>query len=333
MAFQYKEQVKYVTPQIDELNEKLKQLDQKNKIKRAFFKKSEALQTTIAAIIIAVDFWMFVFAFSSIGSSGQIHTMHPAGKAILFVLSFLLLLASIVFFRWSIESKKDRPIIENLEKQLIYEKSHLSDKIKVQYDDGEVHFYDDGQYVSDGESCLLVPDGTIYHYYMGCFIHWKPEQQKTVLDKGWLFVDKKRAIEEGFKECKLCAENIKPDKEKYERMLASPEHEVFKLIGASGEECQDNLRLIYNDPEGYVGTMLTCNNVSTTEDKEKWQIYDKYGILRVGSLPKKIIDNYPYYLGRAYIFIKEIIEDEEGFLTAYCYIDMRHHSYKMWKLI
>ena len=89
---------------------------------------------------------------------------------------------------------------------------------------------------------------------------------------------------------------------------------------------------MYEDPNGYVGERLSCIDTSTT-DKEKWEIFDSYCILRMGSLPKKIIDEYLYYVGSAYIFIKDIIEDDDGFLTAYCYIDMRHHSYRMWKLI
>ena len=329
MAFQYKEQVKYVTPEIDELLKERAQIEFKSKIKKYYchtLNPRTRDYIEISLLILHIVFFLLAL-FSLFINSG--HTT----IIILFVITYLFLSLFLFLAHWSSKAKDVNIKIEKIDQKLEYQKSHLSDKIKVQYDDGEVYFYKDYEYVSDGESCLLVPDGTIYHYYMGCFIHWKPEQQKTVLDKGWLFVDKKRAIEEGFKECKLCAENIKPDKEKYERMLASPEHEVFKLIGSSGEECQDNLRLFYNDPEGYVGTMLTCNNVSTNEDKEKWQIYDKYGILRVGSLPKKIIDYYPYYMGRAYIFIKEIIEDEDGFLTAYCYIDMRHHSYKMWRLV
>lgn len=328
MAFQYKEQVKYVTPDIDELKQKLAQADYKSKIKRFYcYTLGPGTQKTIEGVSLLLHFLFLFFAFFSL--------LLKRGSATIivhFVVSYFFFSLFHFLAHWSSNATETNKKIKEIEQELEFKKSNLPDKIKVQYDDGEVHFYNYGQYVSDGESCLLVPDGTIYHYYMGCFIHWKPEQQRSVLEKGWLFVDKKRAIEEGFKECKLCAENIKPDKEKYERMLASPEHEIFKLIDASGEECQDHLRLIYNDPEGCVGTMLTCQDVSTT-DKEKWQIYDKYGLLRVGSLPKKIIDNYPYYMGRAYIFVKEIIEDEDGFLTAYCYIDMRHHSYKMRRLI
>ena len=328
MSFQYADNPKFCDSKLDELNKKKEKLCPKNKVQRFYFSLTPKTKDVIGFLIWASHLLFLVIAiFNAIIKSSSI-----AGRIILFLFSFSLFFLLLILDRWSSKAKELDIIINEINREIEYEETNVTERIKVQYENGDVCIYNGGQYVNDGESCLLVPDGTTYHYYMGCFIHWKTEQQKIIKDKGWLFVNKNRAIEAGFKECKLCAENIMPDKEKYERLLASSEYEVFKLIGTSNAECQENLRLIYEDTEGFVGTRLSCVNVSTTY-KEKWQVLDSFGIMRFGSLPKKIMDNYPYYIGSAYIFIKDIIEDDDGFLTAYCYIDTRHHSYRMWKLI
>ncbi|MBO4473224.1 MAG: hypothetical protein J5765_05380, partial [Clostridia bacterium] len=181
MAFHYKEQVKYVTPEIDELNKQRQEIEYKNRIQKFFCSSlSQKTQDHIVLFFLFLHFFFLAIAllclfFENIGVSKKI---------ILFLVAYLLLFFCIFLARWSDKAKSINKKIEEIDKKLEYEKKSLSEKVKVQYNDGEVHFYDEGQYVSDEESCLLVPDGTIYHYYMGCFIHWKPEQQKTVLEKG-----------------------------------------------------------------------------------------------------------------------------------------------------
>ena len=55
--------------------------------------------------------------------------------------------------------------------------------------------------ILDDGNCL-VSDNDIYHYHVGCFLKWRPENRAAFT--GWRLMPVKDAIKQGYSYCPYC---------------------------------------------------------------------------------------------------------------------------------
>lgn len=58
--------------------------------------------------------------------------------------------------------------------------------------------------VEDGK--CLVCDSDFYHFHVGCYLKWKPENRNNF--KGWKEMNEKDAIKHGLSTCPYCFDEI-----------------------------------------------------------------------------------------------------------------------------
>ena len=193
------------------------------------------------------------------------------------------------------------------------------DEVKVN-NGGKIQMYPGYMKIQDPNGCLIAKGGKTYHTNVGCYLNWTEEAQKEFLKDGWETRPKAEMEAQGFRKCKFCIENDMTEEEIIQRMLDNGDDLTFTATRTSSEHSQDIISTLSENDKLIV---------EYDEDKDVYHLLaDSMDEEPFASIPNKIIEQLKFNNPeQAYVFVKEITEDDEGNQKLICYIDQYHHSF------
>lgn len=237
------------------------------------------------------------------------------GEIIWYLIAILVgvVIVSSLIKSFTAESDKEKNIENN------------SDMNKIPVKEREkVELCDISGKIEKEELCLIAKDGRAYHTYYDCYLYWKTEQKEGFVQEGWEKISIEEAKENGLRKCKFCKERDLTDEEIYKRMISSEENYiVFKAVRTGSALVQDRMQMLES------GNLL-C--VSMDFDTSDYYLYEKRDAdVQIGYIPRSVIsqlsfDDIPQ---KAYCFVKEVKEKDNGKFELYCYIDLYNHKVRV----
>ena len=216
---------------------------------------------------------------------------------------------------FNVESDKEKPI------------ENKSDMNKIPVKEGEkVELHDISGKIEKGELCLIAKEGKTYHTYYDCYLYWQTGQKEGFVQDGWEKIPVEDAKEKGLRKCKFCKERDLTDEEIYKRMISSEENYiVFKAVRTGNLLVQDRIQMLES------GNLLY---ISMDFDTSDYYLYEKRDSdVQIGYIPRSVIsqlsfDDIPQ---KAYCFVKEVREKDNGKFELYCYIDLYNHKVRAYE--
>lgn len=258
-----------------------------------------------------------VVLFSVVGEENPIRYLF----SVLFVVGVVF---GIIFSVWMKDETKENKSSQTSTSS-ITQKIETTSKPRTVFDEvkvnngGNIQMHPGYYKIQDKDGCLIAKGGKTYHTNVGCYLNWSSDAQKEFLKDGWETRSVADMEAQGFRKCKFCIENDMTDEEKIKRMIDNGDAITFTATRTSSDNSQETIETLSENDKLIV---------EYDDDKDVYQLLtDAFDDEPFANIPNKIIDQLKFDdPEKAYVYVKEITEDDEGNKKLICYIDQYHHS-------